>query len=178
MSVWNSRGLRGSGLEEAINFTNEKYLQEHLALVQKIPIPITPIEIDKASYHITLAYFEKKSTVDYIGVVQGVPICFDAKECHLDRFTLRNIHEHQMEFMKHFEEQDGIAFFLIYFTHVDEHYYVPYRDVARFWERGQKKGGKQSFLRQELDPAYRIDVTNQIYIHYLEPLSIDLESRE
>ena len=69
MGSWNSRGLRGSMLEEAVNFTNEKYSQENLALVQKIPTPITPIEIDKQSRHITLAYFEQKSTVDYIGAV-------------------------------------------------------------------------------------------------------------
>lgn len=81
MPSWNSRGLRGSMLEEALNMTNEQYRKEHLALVQKIPTPITPINIDKEHRHITLAYFEQKSTVDYIGNVQGVPICFDAKEC-------------------------------------------------------------------------------------------------
>ena len=52
MPSWNSRGLRGSVLEEAINITNEKYRQEKLALVQKIPTPITPIEIDQASHTI------------------------------------------------------------------------------------------------------------------------------
>ena len=66
--------------------------------VQKIPTPITPIKIDKDSSQITLAYFEKDSTVDYIGVVQGVPVCFDAKECATDTFTMRNIHEHQIRF--------------------------------------------------------------------------------
>lgn len=74
MPTWNSRGLRGSTLEEFINRTNEKYLDSGLALIQKIPTPITPIKIDKESRHITLAYFEKKSTVDYIGAVQGIPV--------------------------------------------------------------------------------------------------------
>ena len=55
--------------------------------------------------HITLAYFDQKSTVDYIGVVQGIPICFDAKECAKDIFPLQNIHEHQVEFMRQYEEQ-------------------------------------------------------------------------
>ena len=81
MTTWNSRGLRGAGLEELINRTNEKYLEKGLALIQKIPTPITPINIDQTSRHITLAYFDKKSTVDYIGAVQGIPVCFDAKEC-------------------------------------------------------------------------------------------------
>ena len=40
-----------------INNTNEYYRQKNLALVQKIPTPITPIKIDKDSSQITLAYF-------------------------------------------------------------------------------------------------------------------------
>jgi len=102
MATWKSRGLRGQGLEEMLNFVNDIYLQRGLALIQKIPTPITPIEIDKKNRHITLAYFDKKSTVDYIGAVQGIPVCFDAKECAYDRFSLANIHEHQIEFMKNF----------------------------------------------------------------------------
>ena len=65
MSTWNSRGLRGSTLEDMINRTNERYLESGLALIQKIPTPITPINIDKNTRHITLAYFDQKSTVDY-----------------------------------------------------------------------------------------------------------------
>ena len=115
MPTWKSRGLRGSFLEELINMTNDKYNDSHLALVQKIPTPITPINIDHKTKQITLAYFDKKSTVDYIGAVQGLPICFDAKECASDTFSLQNIHAHQVEFMKEFEIQGGISFFLIYF---------------------------------------------------------------
>ena len=91
MPSWNSRGLRGSMLEEMINLTNQKYREKGLALIQKVPTPITPISIDKENRHITLAYFEQKSTVDYIGVVQGIPVCFDAKECAVDAFNINNI---------------------------------------------------------------------------------------
>lgn len=80
MPTWNSRGLRGASLEELINVTNEKYREKKLALVQKIPTPIKPIKIDKETRHITLAYFDQKSTVDYIGIAQGYAVAFDAKE--------------------------------------------------------------------------------------------------
>ena len=76
MATWNSRGLRGSTLEELVNRTNEQYREKGLALIQKIPTPITPVRMDKNNRHITLAYFEQKSTVDYIGAVQGIPVCF------------------------------------------------------------------------------------------------------
>ena len=103
MATWNSRGLRGSTLEDLINRTNERYEEMGLALIQKIPTPITPVRIDKERRHITLAYFDKISTVDYIGAVQGIPVCFDAKECSADTFPLQNVHEHQMVFMEKFE---------------------------------------------------------------------------
>ena len=68
MATWNSRGLRGSTLEELVNRTNEQYREKGLALIQKIPTPITPVKMDKDSRHITLAYFDQRSTVDYIGI--------------------------------------------------------------------------------------------------------------
>ena len=116
MGTWNSRGLRGSTLEDFVNRTNEYYMEKNLALIQKIPTPITPVRMDKEHRQITLAYFEQRSTVDYIGVVQGIPVCFDAKECVADTFPLQNIHEHQIEFMGRFEKQEGIAFFLLYYS--------------------------------------------------------------
>ena len=53
MGTWNSRGLRGSTLEDLINRTNEQYEELGLALIQKIPTPITPVQIDKrtSAYH-------------------------------------------------------------------------------------------------------------------------------
>ncbi|MDE6015410.1 MAG: Holliday junction resolvase RecU [Acetatifactor sp.] len=177
MATWKSRGLRGSTLEDMVNRTNEKYMEAGLALIQKIPTPITPIKIDKESKHITLAYFEKKSTVDYIGAVQGIPVCFDAKECAVDTFALQNIHEHQVEFMRRFEKQGGIAFFLIYYTHKDLLYYLPFEMLDLFWQRA-KAGGRKSFHFDELNPDYILPAKHGILVPYLDALQKDLEDRE
>lgn len=176
MATWNSRGLRGSTLEDMINRTNEKYLENGLALIQKIPTPITPIKIDKEHRHITLAYFEQKSTVDYIGVVQGIPVCFDAKECAVDTFSLQNIHEHQVEFMRQFEKQNGIAFFLIYYTFKDLFYYIPFEMLDFFWQRA-KDGGRKSFRFEELNPDYILPKKHGILVPYLDALQKDLDDR-
>lgn len=176
MGTWNTRGLRGSTLEELINFTNEKYREQGMALVQKIPTPIKPVAIDKEQRHITMAYFEQKSTVDYIGVVQGVPICFDAKECNTNTFPLQNIHEHQITFMREFEQQNGISFIIIYYTNRNEAYYLPFAQIEFFYERS-RTGGRKSFLFEEIDTAYRISTHKGVPLHYLEPLAKDLEER-
>ena len=177
MATWNSRGLRGSTLEDLINFTNESYRDKGLALVQKIPTPIKPIKIDKESSQITLAYFEKDSTVDYIGVVQGVPVCFDAKECATDTFPLANIHPHQVEFMEAFEKQGGVAFFLIFYSHENQFYYLPLRHLMIFWNRMQE-GGRKSFRREELDDQYYLNKKSGFLVPYLDGIQMDLNERE
>jgi len=173
---WNSRGLRGSSLEELINLTNDSYREKGLALVQKIPTPIKPINIDHDTRRITLAFFDQKSTVDYIGVVQGVPVCFDAKECAGDRFPLQNIHEHQIEYMREYEKQQGVAFLIIYFVKLDIYYYLTFKQLDELWQRAQD-GGPKSFTFEELDPKYQISPYNGVFVHYLEPLQIDLLER-
>ncbi len=175
MATWNSRGLRGSSLEEMINMTNEKYRDQHLALIQKIPTPITPINIDKKTKHITLAYFDQRSTVDYMGTVQGVPVCFDAKECARKTFPIANIHEHQILFMQDFEDQGGISFILIGFTTEGRYFYVPFKKLVEFWNRS-KTGHAKSFKIDELDPFYEIKVKDY-YLNYLTALSRDLQQR-
>lgn len=177
MSTWNSRGLRGSTLEEYVNRTNEKYQEHQLALIQKIPTPITPINIDKDTRHITLAYFEQKSTVDYIGVVQGIPVCFDAKECHTDTFPMANIHAHQVEFMKQFEEQNGLAFVLIYFTKKDKFYYLRFEKLMEFWER-METGGRKSFRYEELEEEFFFSTGKGILVPYLDCIQKDLDLRD
>ena len=177
MATWNSRGLRGSTLEELVNRTNEQYREKGLALIQKIPTPITPVKMDKDSRHITLAYFDQRSTVDYIGAVQGIPVCFDAKECCAHTFPLANIHPHQVAFMKDFEKQGGIAFFLIFFSSRDLFYYLPFRELLVFWQR-MEEGGRKSFHEDELRQEYYLPVKSGILVPYLEGIQKDLQLRD
>lgn len=177
MATWSSRGLRGSTFEEFINHTNERYTEMGLALIQKIPTPITPVKIDQASRHITLAYFDKISTVDYIGAVQGIPVCFDAKECRVDTFPLQNVHEHQISFMEKFEAQGGIAFLLIYYTEREELYYMRYRQIKKFWDRAQQ-GGRKSIRYDELEPGWFFGLKQGYFVPYLDMIQKDLDIRD
>ena len=177
MGTWKSRGLRGSLFEEEINRTNELYREQKLALIQKVPTPITPMKIDSDTRHITLAYFEKKSTVDYIGVIQGIPVCFDAKECQSTTFALQNVHPHQVDFMREFEAQDGMAFFLISFTGEGFYYYLPFRHFLPFWERALS-GGRKSFRMDELDMNWVLPRKKGVFVPYLEMINRDLLERE
>ena len=176
MATWNSRGLRGSTLEDLVNRTNDQYREKGLALIQKIPTPITTVRMDKENRHITLAYFDQRSTVDYIGAVQGIPVCFDAKECSAQTFPLANIHPHQVKFMEDFEKQNGVAFFLIFFSQLNLFYYLPFRELLIYWRR-MEEGGRKSFRREELDEKYYLPKKSGFLVPYLEGLKLDLETR-
>lgn len=172
-----TRGLRGSSLEDIINRTNEIYRENGLALIQKIPTPITPVNIEQDSKRITLAYFDRKSTVDYIGAVQGIPVCFDAKECAQPTFPLQNIHEHQVLFMEDFEKQGGIAFFLLYFSSEDVYYYLSLRELRGFINRAGS-GGRKSFMMSELSEGYFFSRSERNgIVPYLDELQRDLDER-
>lgn len=177
MATWNSRGLRGSTLEDLINRTNERYDELGLALIQKIPTPITPVQIDKEHRHITLAYFDKISTVDYIGAVQGIPVCFDAKECSTDTFPLQNVHEHQVTFMEKFERQSGISFLILYYSKKNLLYYMRFTELKQFWERAES-GGRKSIRFEELNPEYFMNWKNSCFVPYLDFIQKDLDSRD
>ena len=169
MGTWKTRGLRGSALEDLLNLSNEIYRNSRLALIQKIPTPITPMEFDKETRHITLAYFDKVSTVDYIGVVPGLPVCYDAKECAADTFPLANVHEHQVRFMEEFREQDGVSFLIIHFTARDEVWLMPFEELKFYWDRMQA-GGRKSFTYEEMRKEYLIQRTPEVPLHYLKQL--------
>ncbi len=177
MATWNSRGLRGSTLEDLINRTNTLYREQGLALIQKVPTPITPIQIDKEHRHITLAYFDQKSTVDYIGAVQGIPVCFDAKECNSDTFPMQNIHEHQVKFMGDFERQKGISFLILLFSKRNELYFLSYEKMKSFWDRAEG-GGRKSFRYDELDPSYILVPHGGYLVPYLDGIQKVIDESE
>ena len=164
------RGLRGSVLEDMINRTIADYRVKNLALIQKIPTPIVPTKMDKEG-HITLAYFDKKSTVDYIGVVQEIPVCFDAKECKVDTFPLSNIHKHQYEFMEDFEKQGGISFILIYFSKDLLAYYLTFSELKEHWNN------KSDLSIKSLNKKYIINMKGKIKVDLLSKLQLDIDER-
>ena len=122
-------------------------------------------------------WLRRISTIDYIGAVQGIPICFDAKECVAQTFPLQNIHDHQVAFMEAFEKQQGIAFVLIYYSSKDILYYMRFAELKVFWDRA-KNGGRKSVRFDELDPRFFMKLMRGCYVPYLDAVNLDLELRE
>lgn len=171
--AWQSRGLRGSSLEELINLTNDKYREHGLALIQKVPTPIKPVRLNQEKGHISLAYFEKRSTVDYIGVVQGIPVCFEAKETLKEGLPIQNIHQHQIDFMKDFEKQGGIAFLIVQFVHHNQCFYLPFNILEKYYIKAQE-GGRKTVPYEAFDHKYMVESKSGYFLHYLDALNVFL----
>jgi recombination protein U len=172
---WNTRGLRGSAFEELIGMTNRLYQQHGLAVIQKVPTPITPIEVNNASHIITTAYFEKKSTVDFMGIAQGVALCFDAKETQYKSFPLKNIHAHQIEFMQAFRQQEGVSFLLVSFKKTREVFFLPCEALVQYHKEAVA-GGRKSIPYEAFDQQYIVHNKGGFPVHYLEAVSTYLKN--
>jgi len=170
MSRWNSRGLRGSALEEMINMTNQLYWQHGLAVIQKVPTPITPVEVSNKERIITKAFFGEKSTVDYIGVVQGIPICFDAKETQSKNLPINNIHQHQLAFMEAFSQQEGVAFLLVHFKTEGQIFFLPIEEIRKHYDTAQN-GGRKSIPHSAFESKYLVRNEEGFPVHYLKAIN-------
>ena len=161
---------KGDAFEEIINISNKVYKRKGIALVQKIATPMKPVRRGK---QIVSAYYEEKSTLDFVGVFKGIPIAFDAKETkEKTRFPLSNIADHQIEFMKEWDKHGGITFILIHFTKLDRVYRLDWKTLYSYWNQYQENRGKRGFASivvEELETYCQgIKSRDGILLDYLE----------
>ena len=78
--------------------------------------------------------------------------------------------------MERFEQQQGIAFLLIFYSHRNEAYYLRYEKLMSFWNRAEA-GGRKSFRYEELEERYFLSSKGGILIPYLDAIQKDLEER-
>ncbi len=147
-----NHGKLGMSLEEDINQTNAFYLIMGRANIHKKP---TPIQVVSVSYparnkaKIIEAYYQKPSTTDYNGVYKGYALDFEAKETnHPTYFSLKNIHEHQLQHLKDVQQHGAIAFLIIRFSRYNETYLIFYQQVESFMQTHQRKSIPRSYLQQ------------------------------
>lgn len=173
MAYWKTeQGHRGDGTENLINVINNIYRLKNIALVTKTPTPIKVLSIKKGK--IVNAFFEEKSTVDYTGIVQGYGIAFDAKETNEISFPLKNIHQHQIDYMEDFKNQKGCSFIICNFKRVDKFFLIPFEVIKKYWEDASC-GGRKSIPIKALDEKYLIPMKDGLP-HYIETFKLYLGS--
>lgn len=126
---------RGMGLQKQINAANLMYKARGQAQINEIPTPAKQVN-GKMIY-------TEKSTVDFVGISHGRCIAFDTKSTkERTRFPLKNIHEHQVDFLRSWQDQGGISFLIIEFSALGEVYYMPLNTLLANWLRSRGDGPK------------------------------------
>lgn len=178
---------RGADLEQLLIATCRTYRAQGRAVITRVP---DPIKVIKGGYKhtrngkawvITEAVPDSGAdkTVDFFGIWNGIGIAFDAKESRdPNRFPLDNIKPHQMEYMRDFVQQNGIAFILL--RHIpapndDTVYLLPFQMLWQYWEAagradpfGRKaRGAQQSIPIDEIRMWPEVKPGRGVYLDFL-----------
>ncbi|OTY15459.1 Holliday junction resolvase RecU [Bacillus mycoides] len=161
-------GNRGMHFEKVINLANEMYQRGGVALINKRP---TPMKVLKSKGGRVLnGFYEAKSTVDYDGVYKGRAIAFEAKSTeNATRFDLKNIAQHQLDYLEKAEKMGAICFFLIEFSKDKSVFVVPLSAIRCYIRMSQQPKGKKSIPRADFDIyGYLVDQTDRAPVDYLQ----------
>jgi recombination protein U len=164
---------RGETTEKWVNQANQYYLDTKQAVIHKKPTPVQVVKVDypkRSAAKISEAYYKTPSTTDYNGVFEGFYVDFDVKETQsLTSFPLSNIHPHQIEHLKQVDEQGGIAFLIIAFVRLDEHFILPFKELHSFVIRSFK-GRKSISIVEMRASSLKIDLKLNPTYDYLPVL--------
>lgn len=143
---------RGTALEDLIILANESYRQKKIAVISKVPTEWLPIRGHDRKIH--SAKVDKKAVVDFLGHVQGpanpLPVAFDTKEVSRgDRWPLKNLEEHQYEYLRDCALTSAVSFVLIGFWESQRFFILPFKELEGRWEAWKQKTGPASIRTGE-----------------------------
>jgi recombination protein U len=161
---------KGKAFEEEIIKSNEGYKSRGIALVQKIS---TPWQVIRKGKKIVSAFPVGKSTLDFRGTVKsGISISFDCKEVATETrgLPLKNIEEHQIEYIREALAIGEVSFILCYMKMFDKRYFTPGPIVVEYWDRWKANKGRAGFNYIPINVMIQIKSRNGIVLDYLEGL--------
>lgn len=166
---------RGMGLENDINETNKYYITYDIALIYKKPTPIRITKTNYQSMRVVDAFFESPSTLDYNGVYKGYYIEFDAKETKSKTsFTINNIHNHQIEYIKKVIKHNGIVFLIVRFTTLNKNYILKGEELINFIKNNDRKSIPLEYFENN---CYKLETKYAPRIDYIKIVDKIIEKK-
>lgn len=163
--------MSGASFEEIIKNSCEWYRWRGIALIHKIPTPWS-VTYDKKYHRVVRAHPEEKSSVDFEGAWHGRSVAFEAKSTReRKRFDLKNIKQHQMDYLKQHQDQGGLSFFLIEFAKLGEVYLVWHDQILNWWEAA-KEGGRKSIPYTWVQIHCYVVVPGRTYLDFIRVLEM------
>jgi recombination protein U len=165
------QGKRGMILEAIVDFANKQYLNRRIARIDKIATPVVVTKI--IGNKVKDGFFAQKSTVDYVGTLNtGQSVCFDCKQTDdTKKFPLKNVSQHQIDYMRDTHELGGAAFLIIYFDRLDRFFRLNYADLKPLWDDYLANPGKKGFGSIPIERLkMEISRSDLFALHYLAGL--------
>ena len=139
----------GMSFEKDISTTCDFYRARNIANIYKRPTPIRIVKMSKVKKGmIEEAYFESKSTTDYVGIYKGKYIDFECKETIHDTIPYTMIRKQQYTHLESILSLGGIAFFLFSFKKHEEVYLVKAKTILDYIKKKNHPGFKIDFVKE------------------------------
>ncbi len=160
---------RGMTLENDLNITNDYYINNNIAIINKKATPIKIVKVifdDNKKPTITEAYFQSPSTTDYNGIYKGKHIDFEAKEVkNSHAFPLNNINTNQLKHIKNIINHGGICFIVVRFVSLNKTYILKGEHLINFIEQNIRKSIPLEYF---IDKGYEIKQAFMPRIDYIK----------
>ncbi|MCI1735458.1 MAG: Holliday junction resolvase RecU [Bacilli bacterium] len=162
----------GMEFEAEVSSSCDYFREKGIADIYKRPTPIKVVKMSKEHPGmISEAYFQEKSTTDYVGIYHGKYIDFECKETIHDEIPYAMIREQQFRHLDTIIKMGGIGFFLVSFKKYAEAYLCPATYLLEAIKNGQHPSFKRTFfiehgvlLKRGYQPAYDlISAIQQVY---------------
>ncbi len=162
----------GMQFEDDVSKSCDFFREKELADIYKRPTPIKVVKMSKTKKGmIEEAYFQEKSTTDYVGIYKGKYIDFECKETIHDSVPYHMIREQQFRHLALIEKLGGIGFFLVSFKTAQEVYLIKASILIEETEKKKHPGFKREFFqthgvlvkRSYLPPYQILEAIDQVF---------------
>lgn len=162
----------GMVFESDVTKSCDFYREQKIADIYKRPTPIKVVKMSKTKKGmIEEAYFEEKSTTDYVGIYKGKYIDFECKETIHDEIPYHMIREQQYRHLESIISYGGIGFFLVSFKRAQEVYLLNASIILNALKEKEHRGFKRDFFKENgvlvergfLPPYKIIDAIDKVY---------------
>ena len=139
----------GMQFESEVSKTCDFYREKGLADIYKRPTPIKEVKMSKSHPGmIEEAYFQEKSTTDYVGIYKGKYIDFECKETIHDEVPFHMIREQQFAHLEFIIRLGGYGFFLVSFKTASEVYLLDAKYILAEIKVKKHPGFKRDFFKE------------------------------
>ena len=139
----------GMHFEADIEKCCDFYREKGVADIYKRPTPIRIVKMSKEHPGmISEAYFQEKSTTDFVGIYKEKYIDFECKETIHDRVPYSMIREQQYRHLAFILKLGGIGFFLVSFKNAQEVYLMKAQVILDKVKDGSHPGFPRPFFKE------------------------------